>query len=82
MKMDMAASQCQASCNPQQVTAAPASNAEEKKRKDKTPQFAEPYYLSFLGVGWSALLVLAIYLQRHLQWRPLDLIALYSTYRI
>lgn len=82
MGMDMAASQCQASCNPQQITAAPASKAEEEKRKDKEPQLAEPYYLAFLGVGWSATLVLAVYLLRYLQWRPPDFITLYGTYRI
>lgn len=82
MGMDMATSQCQASCNPQQITTAPASNAEEEKRKDKEPQPAEPYYLAFTGVGWSATLVLATYLFRHLQWRPPDFITLYGTYRI
>lgn len=82
MRMDMAASQCQASCNPQQITAAPASNAQEEKQKDKEPQLAEPYYLAFIGVGWSATLVLAAYLLRHLKWRPPDLITLFGTYRI
>lgn len=82
MGMDMAANQCQASCNPGQITAAPASKAEEEKQKDKEPQPAEPYYLAFLSVGWSATLVFAAFLQRHLQWRPPDFITLYGTYRI
>lgn len=82
MGLDMTASQCQASCNPQHITAATINNTKEEKRKDKEPQPAEPYYLAFLGVGWSAMPVLAIYLQRHLLWLPPDFIKLYGVYRI
>lgn len=80
MDKQMAQNQCQSSCLSQTNVAAPERKIEIDD-KDIEPQPAEPYYLAFMGVGWSLVLLLSIYLLRHLHWRPPDLYKLNSVYR-
>lgn len=54
---------------------------EEDQEPDPEP--AEPYYLAFVGIGWTtAVTVTAAYLLKYLRWRPPDIFSLYSYYRI
>jgi hypothetical protein len=80
MGKQMTQNQCQSSCTPQ------ANNVIDSQRtvindKDIEPQPIEPYYLAFMGVGWSLVLSLGFYLLWYLRWKPPDLISLYGVYR-
>lgn len=77
----MAQNQCQSSCSSQSTVAAPGQRVDVED-KDIEPQPAEPYYLAFIGVGWTTIVLAAAYLLRHLRWRPPDLYKLNSVYRI
>jgi hypothetical protein len=81
MGKQMPQGQCQSSCTPQSNTAIDSQKTVIED-KDIEPQPAEPYYLAFMGVGWSLVLLLSVYLLRHLHWRPPDLYKLNSVYRI
>lgn len=81
MSRQMPQNQCQSSCSPQNANAI-VSGVTTVKDKDINPPVTEPYYLAFVGVGWSTVIILAAYLLRHLYWRPPDLFKLYSVYRI
>lgn len=55
--------------------------AEEDEKP--SPEPAEPYYLAFMGVGWTTVITIAAaYLIKYLRWRPPDIFSLYSYYRI
>ena len=73
------ARQCQNMCPIQ----TPVGNRGEHdvEPQDKEPIPLEPYYVAFLGVGWSLTIFIAGYLLWHLRWRPPDLIKLYANYR-
>ena len=81
MGKQMAQNQCQSSCT-SQVNNVIHSNRTVIDDKDIEPQPAEPYYLAFIGVGWSLVILLGIYLIWHLRWKPPDIFSLYSIYRI
>ncbi len=80
----MPSGQCQTSCTTSQTPADIATKPEDiLKDKDIEPQPAEPYYLAFMGVGWTTILPsAAAYLIRSLSWRPPDLYKLNVVYRI
>jgi hypothetical protein len=80
MGKQMTQNQCQTSCTTQTNPAAPGQkiNVEEK---DIEPQPAEPYYLAFIGVGWSVVILISAYLLRHLRWRPPDIYKLNVNYQ-
>lgn len=80
MGEQMPQSQCQSSCISQTNVAAPERKIEVAD-KDIEPQPAEPYYLAFMGVGWSIVIIVAGFLLWHLRWRPPDLYKLNSVYR-
>ena len=51
--------------------------------EDPAPEPAEPYYLAFMGVGWTtAITIAAAYLLKYLRWRPPDIFSMYGYYRI
>lgn len=79
----MPSGQCQSSCTTTQTTADTATKPEDiLKDKDLEPQPAEPYYLTFMGVGWTTVItVAAAYLFGYLHWRPPDLYKLNVAYR-
>lgn len=81
MGNQMPQSQCQLSCTSQADTGL-HSDKTAVADKDIEPQSAEPYYLAFMVVGWSLVLLLSVYLLHHLHWRPPDLYKLNSVYRI
>ena len=79
----MPSSQCQSSCTYPQT---PANNATKPQdlieNRDKYPLPAEPYYLAFIGIGWStAVAILTAYLLRQLHWRPPDIFKLNVNYQ-
>lgn len=81
--MDKKVSDCLSACgNQYQPTVTAINQREVEKEKEPKPAPAEPYYLAFMGVGWSLILLLSVYLLRHLHWRPPDLYKLNSVYRI
>lgn len=73
-------SQCQSSCLSQTNVVAPERKIEVDD-KDIEPRPAEPHYLAFMGVGWSAFIVTAGFLLWHLRWKPPDIIKLNLAYR-
>ncbi len=79
----MTSSQCQVSCSSSQTPADTATKPDDiLKDKEKEPQPNEPYYLAFMGVGWTTLITVAsAYLFRYLYWRPPDLYKLNVAYR-
>ncbi len=81
MGKQMPPGQCQSSCTPQANTVIDSQKTIIED-KDIDPLPAEPYYLAFMGVGWSLVLLFGAFLLRHLQWRPPDLYKLNSVYRI
>ncbi len=67
MGKQMSQSQCQSSCT--QQTGTIVNNLKTVlSEKDIEPQPAEPYYLAFLGVGWSLIISLGFYLPINI-WR-------------
>ena len=80
MGQQMTQNQCQTSCTSQSnpVTPGQRVNVEEKNIE---PQPAEPYYLAFMGVGWSIVIIVAGFLLWHLRWRPPDIFKLNVAYR-
>ena len=81
MGKQMSQNQCQSSCSSQSTASAPSQKVDIDE-KDLEPQPAEPYYLAFMGVGWTVVITgLAVYLQRHLRWRPPDLFKLNVNYQ-
>lgn len=73
------ASQCQTMC-PNLKPVATISQASESQDKDPVP--TEPYYLAFIGVGWTTFIgVAAAYLLGYLRWRPPDLFKFNVSYR-
>lgn len=80
MGEQMTQSQCQSSCLSQTNVAAPERKIEVVD-KDIEPQPAEPYYLAFMGVGWSTVILAAGFLLWHLRWRPPDIVKLNVAYR-
>lgn len=81
MGKQMPQSQCQSSCSSQSTVAAPGQRVDVED-KDTEPQPAEPYYLAFMGVGWTTIItVAAAYLIKYLRWRPPDLYKLHVNYR-
>ncbi len=80
MGKQMNQNQCQSSCSSQSNTAIDSQKTTIDE-KDIEPQPAEPYFLAFMGVGWSLILLLSVYLLRHLNWRPPDIYKLNSVYR-
>lgn len=80
MGKQMPQGQCQSSCSSQSNPAAPGARIDVEEN-DIEPQPIEPYYLAFMGVGWSLVLLLSVYLLRHLHWRPPDIYKLSSVYR-
>lgn len=80
MGKQMSQNQCQSSCSSQSNTVADSQETTIDE-KDIEPQPAEPYYLAFMGAGWSLVLLLSVYLLRHLHWRPPDIYKLNSVYR-
>ncbi len=79
----MPSGQCQTSCTTSQTPADTATKPGDiLKEKDLEPQPAEPYYLAFMGVGWTTTItVAAAYLFKYLNWRPPDLFKLNVAYR-
>ena len=80
----MPSGQCQSSCTTSQTPGNTATKPEDLlKDKDIEPRPAEPYYLAFIGVGWTTIIIIAAaYLLGYLRWRPPDIFSLYSYYRI
>ena len=81
MGKQMTQNQCQSSCTPQATTAVDSQKTVIDE-KDIEPQPTEPYYAAFMGVGWTLVMLLSVYLLRHIHWRPPDLYKLNSVYRI
>jgi hypothetical protein len=55
----------------------------EEKEQEPAPEPANPYYLAFMGVGWTTVITVALaYLIKYLRWRPPDFFSLYNYYRI
>ena len=79
----MPSGQCQSNCSFSQAPADISTKPGDILRdKDIEPRPAEPYYLAFMGVGWTMVItVAALYLSRYLRWRPPDLYKLNATYR-
>lgn len=80
----MPSSQCQSSCTFSQTPADVATKPEDiLEDKGIEPQPADPYYLIFMGVGWTTAILLATaYLFGYLHWRPPDLYKLNVAYLI
>ena len=73
---------CQTSCKTSQTPAYTVNKVDEVSvDKDIEPQPAEPYYLAIIGFGWSVVVLLSVYLLRHLHWRPPNIIKLNAAYR-
>jgi hypothetical protein len=73
--------QCQSSCGSSLPIG--LSGVKQEVNQDKDPVPLEPYYLAFMGVGWTTVVaVAAAYLLRYLRWRPPDLLSLNCVYRI
>lgn len=82
MNLKMAPTQCQASCVSHSSNTVVGLGSDTKREKDKEPQPAEPYYLAFMGVGWTTAITIAVaYLIKYLRWRPPDLYKLNVAYR-
>lgn len=78
----MPSNQCQTSCTTSQTPANATKPQDLLKNKDIEPQPAEPYYLAFIGVGWTTVTAIAAaYLFGYLRWRPPDLFKLNVNYR-
>ncbi len=81
----MPASQCQSSCIPQSstiLTSKTSKKSETELDRDLDPQPAEPFYVTFVGVGWiTAAIISTTYLMRYLRWRPPDLFMLNVNYQ-
>lgn len=79
----MALNECLSACGNQLQSGLVGINQrEEEKEKEPRPEPAEPYYLAFLGAGWTTLVfVAAQYLQKYLRWRPPDLYTINVSYR-
>lgn len=79
----MPSNQCQSNCTSTQTPADTAVKpGDVLKDKDIDPEPAEPYYLAFMGVGWTTVITLAaVYLFGYLHWRPPDLYKLNVAYR-
>ena len=83
MNTQMPQGQCQSSCSSQVGTSLLDQKNVEVDNKDLKPHPAEPYYLAFIGVGWTMIVtVAAAYLLKYLRWRPPDLYKLNAVYRI
>lgn len=53
-----------------------------REDQEPDPEPAEPYYLAFIGVGWTiTVTITAAYLFGFLRWRPPDLFKLNVSYR-
>ncbi len=73
---------CQSSCG-SSATSPVATIPQVVNPQDKEPIPSEPYYLAFMGVGWTIVVtVAAAYLLKYLRWKPPDLTLLYAVYRI
>jgi hypothetical protein len=86
MPQNMAQGQCLSSCGTQHVAQpqpiAPESTTVEVDDQSLKPQPVEPYYLAFMGVGWTTVItVAAAYVIKYLRWRPPDLYKLNVAYR-
>ena len=86
MPQNMAQGQCLSSCGiqhaqqPQPI--APERTTVEVDDQNLKPQPADPYYLAFIGVGWTTVItVTAAYLIKYLRWRPPDLYKLNVNYQ-
>jgi hypothetical protein len=79
----MPSSQCQSNCISSQTPANTAVKpGDVLKDKDLEPEPAEPYYLVFMGVGWTKDITIATaFLFGYLLWRPPDLYKLNVAYR-
>lgn len=86
MPQNMPQGQCQTSCDsqrtqPSQPTATRPTNVEVDEQ-NVDPQPIEPYYLAFIGFGWTTVITIAaIFLFKYLGWRPPDLHKLNAVYR-
>lgn len=77
----MLGSRCQTIC-PQQTLATRIKPQELLRNKNLEPDPQEPFYLAFIGVGWTTAIALATsYLLKYLRWRPPDLFKLNVSYR-
>jgi len=82
MNKQMSQAQCQSSCTKQSQNTVTQNIKTEVDGKDIEPQPTEPYYLAFMGVGWTSLVTIAAaYLIKYLNWHPPDLFKLNVTYR-
>jgi hypothetical protein len=82
MNQKMAPTQCQASCTSRSASPVAALGTQREVDKDIEPQPAEPYYIAFIGVGWTTTItVAAAYFLKYLNWRPPDLYKLNMAYR-
>ncbi len=78
----MPSNQCQSACINQQIPANATKSQDVLKDKDINPEPREPYYLAFIGVGWTTTIAIAaVYLLGYLRWRPPDLVKLNVNYR-
>ena len=78
---NMATGSCQSACTPQTQPVAVRPTSEIDKQ-NIDPQPVEPYYLAFIGVGWTTVItVAAVFLFKYLGWRPPDLYKLNVVYR-
>ncbi len=78
----MPSSQCQSACTNQQIPTNATEPQDLLKNKDIDPEPQEPYYLAFMGVGWTTTIIItAAYLLCWLRWRPPDLYKLNVAYR-
>lgn len=83
MSHKMAPTQCQASCISRSSNPVTSNISQREVEKDIEPKPAEPYYLAFMGVGWTTTItVAAAYIRKYLNWRPPDLYKLNAVYRI
>lgn len=80
----MSPSECLSACGGQLQSHAVVTVTERKaeKEKDRYPKEAEPYYVQFMRFTPLVSSVDVAYFLRHLEWRPPDIISLYSYYRI
>lgn len=84
MPKSEADSNCVTICNSQTpVQFNDIQRKQVEEDEETSPEPAEPYYIAFMGVGWTTTItVAATYLTKYLRWRPPDIFSLYSYYRI
>lgn len=86
MPRHMSQGPCQTSCGSQSAQQsqpiAPERTTIEVDDQNLKPQPADPYYLAFMGVGWTTVITIAAaYLIKYLRWRPPDLFKLNVNYQ-